>query len=157
MKSWLVMSPTFLSFWLWERKQENHTTFIFVLFLWIRCSSWYLEIFQYLVARRKIKVRLYLIVSQRWRPLMQLFARILLNLYLQCYINPSSSGILSVRATVQQFYVLDPICKSDLAYSCTCTFTHLPVLIQLEDSSQIYLSRDAFRDGIHSLRSNHEI
>ena len=56
-----------------------------------------------------------------------------------------------MSATVELHYILNPI---DLQL---CTFTRLPVLIQLKDSLQIYLSYNSFRAGIHSLRPNHEM
>ena len=134
-----------LSFWLREGKQESHTTLIVVPFLWIGCGGWCLGVFQYPVARRRIGVWLCLIVSQGWWPLMRLFAlRILVNLYLQSWIDSPGLGILSVGATVEQFCVLNPISKGD---------SRLPVLIQPEDGSRIYPSHNVFGDGVRSLRS----
>ena len=70
-------------------------------------------------------------------------------------INSSSSRLLAVSATVKLYYVLNPISKSDWP---TAVHLHsLACLIQLKDSSQIYLYHNAFRAGIHSLRSNHEM
>ena len=50
-----------------------------------------------------------------------------------------------------------PIRSSRVTGLQLCTFTRLPVLIQLEDSWQIYLPNSAFRDRVYSLRSNHEM
>ena len=85
---------------------------------------------------------------------------------MQLFAIDSDSGYRSFLASSSKFnfssYLLQLNCTMYLIPSQTVqdwpTSLHSPAcLIQLEDSLQIYLSHNAFRAGIHSLRPNHEM